>query len=175
MSEPEELFELRVAWQRQDPAIERDADLFWSANKVLPQSASVSDRLNEICIVAYAERALVAVSTAVVRYVAFLGARLAMFRCSISTEYRGKKLSYAMMTRAREVLEEWSAAHPEEKVMGMTTVAQTQTAYLGDGPGVFKGSGLTFVGWTANGERMRVAWFDHATIPRSPPGSRAQS
>jgi hypothetical protein len=94
-----------------------------------------------------------------------------MFRCSITREHRGQMLSYGLMTRARHLIEAWSLANPEEKVMGMATLAQTKDAFLGDGPGVFKGSGLSFVGWTANGERMRVAWFEHARIPRSPPAS----
>jgi len=163
-------FDLRVAWHRHDASIERDAELFWREQKVLASVTSVSDRLNELCIVAYGGDRLVAVSTAGLRQIDFLGARVAMFRCAIARGFRGHRLSYDLMTRARQVLEEWSLANLDERVMAMVTIAQTKDAYLGDGPGVFKGSGLTFVGWTANGERMRVAWFEHARIPRFPPG-----
>lgn len=175
MSNPDRPFDLRVAWRRHDPAMERDAERFWMTHKVLPRDADVPARLGELCIVAYDGERLVAVSTAGLREVAFLGSRLSIFRCAIAPESRGKRLSYAIMARARQVIEEWSAAHREERVMGMATIAQTKEAFLGDGPGIFKGSGLAFVGWTANGERMRVAWFEHSTIPRFPPGSDRQA
>ena len=174
MSVSGDSLDLRVAWHRHDASIERDAELFWREQKVLNSGTSIADRLNELCVVAYVGDRFVAASTAGLRHIDFLGARVAMFRCSISREFRGRRLSYDLMTRARQVIEEWSAANPDEKVMAMTTVAQTKDTYLGEGPGVFKDSGLTFVGWTANGERMRVAWFEHARIPRFPPGWESQ-
>jgi hypothetical protein len=170
MSNISDSFDLRVAWRRHVPAIERDAELFWSEQKVLGPETSVADRSKELCIVAYQHGQIAAVSTAGLRQINFLGARVAMFRCTIAKEFRGRRLSYELMTRARQEIEAWSAANLDEKVMAMATIAQTKDAHLGDGPGVFKGSGLTFVGWTANGERMRVAWFKHARIPRFPPG-----
>jgi hypothetical protein len=170
MSEIERPLEFRAAWRRADPAIERDAAAFWATYDLLPPDSTADERFRELCIVAYDGAKVAAVSTAAIREVAFLGVRLAMFRCAVSPESRRKRLSYAMMTRAREVIEEWSAAHKEEEVMGMATVAQTNEAFLGRGPAIFEGSRLVFVGWTEKGERMRVAWFGHATVPRFPPG-----
>ncbi|HUJ48155.1 MAG TPA: hypothetical protein VLV55_13555 [Rhizomicrobium sp.] len=169
MSDGENTLEYRVAWRADDAACERDAELFWLEMKNLPSGADAEKRAKELCILVYDAGRLIAVSTAGLRHIGFLGARLAMFRCTIARDYRGHNLSYDLMTRARQVLEAWSLAHPEDEVMGMATIAQTKDAFLGDGPGVFKGSGLTFIGWTANGERMRVAWFEQARIPRSPP------
>ena len=141
MSEPRMASELRVAWRRNDFAMERDAELFWTNHKVLPRDTIISERLKELCVLAYSGEQLVGVSTAGVRQVAFLGVRLAIFRCAISPESRGQRLSYAMMTRAREAIEEWSAAHREEEVMGMATIAQTQNAFFWRWPGGLQGFG----------------------------------
>ena len=171
MTGSNESLELLAVWRRRDPNVERDAEIFWRERMVFGSDTSIAERLNELCVVAYEREHgnLIAVSTAGLRQIDFLASRVAMFRCTITPEYRGRRLSYDLMTRAREVIEEWSAVNPGENVKAMATIAQTQEAHLNDAPGVFDGSGLTFVGWTANGERMRVAWFKHARIPRFPP------
>jgi len=72
-----------------------------------------------------------------------------------------------MLAKSREILEQWSAANPKEEVLGMGTIIQTRV-YDERGPAraLLRDTRLEFIGWTANGEPMRVAWFEHGTIPR---------
>jgi hypothetical protein len=166
--------ELRAAWLRKDPVIERDAELFWRNEQLLPRDIDPSERLAELCMAGYEGSTLISVSTARIRFVGFLGVKLAMLRVAIAREKRRNRLGTIMLAESRELLEQWSAANPAEEVMGMGTVTQTR-AYDERGParGFLRSSHLGFIGWTANGEHMRVAWFEHGRIPvRRPDAQR---
>jgi hypothetical protein len=164
--QPRSNIALRTAWRRNDPAIERDAELFWRKERLLPESENIGERLKGLCLAGYDGETLVALSTARIRYVAFLGAKLWMLRVAVAAEQRRNRLATHIQTASREMLEGWSAANMAEEVMGVATIQQT-SAFDGRGPrrGYLPDSHLNFIGWTANGEMMRVAWFDHGTVP----------
>lgn len=123
---------------------------------------------------------LIARVTGRIRYIDSLGVKFAMMLAAVSSDKRQNGLATVVKAEARELLERWSAVYPSEDVMGSGTVTQT---------GVYddcelarrssRSSHLCFVGRTANGEAMRVAWFDHGTIPRcrrqAPPVQQAGS
>jgi len=162
--------ELRLAWRQNDPTIERDAELFWRKEQLLPPGTDLGQRLGELCLAGYDGDKLIAVSTARVRYIDFLGSKLAMLRVATAREMRQKNLALFLVSQSRPPLEEWSAANPQEQVMGMGTITQTHVwDEQGPRPAIGPDSGLVFIGWTANNEHMRVAWFKHATIPRQRP------
>ena len=168
--EPRTYIEFRRAWRRTDPEIERDAELFWRREGLLSASAHIGSRLPELCLAGYDGEELIALTTARIRYIDFLGVKLAMLRVATASHKRKNRLATIIQAEARELLELWSADNLAEEVMGMGTVTQTH-AFDGLGParGFLRASHLGFVGWTANGEAMRVAWFDHGTIPRKRP------
>jgi hypothetical protein len=115
---------------------------------------------------------LVALSSARIRYIGFLGVKLAMLRMAIAADQRRNRLATFIQAESRELLEQWSAANPAAEVMGVGTITQTRVME-GRGParGFLRGSHLGFIGWTANGEPMRVAWFEHGRIPERQPES----
>jgi hypothetical protein len=152
------------AWQEADPVIERDALVFWETHSLMPKNAVVSNRLRELCTAAYDGDRLIAISTAKLTEVAFLRSRIAMWRCAIAPDRRGRHLSTEMGRYSRQVLEEWSRANPHERVMGMGTTVQTANLDQKKKRPVWKASGLVFVGYSAQDQQIRVAWFDHAEI-----------
>lgn len=154
----------KSAWLKKDPVIERDTLAFWQASNLLPKNALPADRLRELCTVAYDGGRLIAVSTAKITEMDFLRSRIAMWRCSIAPDMRGKHISTEMGRVSRQVLEEWSLAHPEERVMGMGTAVQTANLDQKKKRPIWKASGLTFVGYSNQGQQIRIAWFDHAEI-----------
>jgi hypothetical protein len=168
----------RPAWRLRDAAVERDAELFWRRERLLPQVADVGERLTELCMAGYDGETLVALTTARIRYVGFLGVKLAMLRVATTAEHRRSRLATFIQAESREYLEQWSAANPDEEVMGMGTIYQVaDTGRNPPTPAYFPGAHLSFIGWTGNGEQMRVAWFDHGRVPirrpdapLSPPG-----
>ena len=160
--------ELKPAWRLSDPAIERDAEIFWRREKLLRKAADVASRLGEICLAAYDGDELIGLSTSQIKFFDFLGVKLATLRLATARSARRNHLSLWMGYQTRLVLEAWSLAHPEEEVMGMGVVSQAayeQTTAL-RAPAIRRGSGSHFIGWTANGDPMYVAWFAHGTFPR---------
>ena len=99
-----------------------------------------------------------------------------MLRVAVAPDKRQNRLATIIQAESRELLEGWSAANLEQEVMGMGTVTQTH-AFDERGParGYLRSSHLAFIGWTANGERMRVAWFEHGRIPLSRPEPQSMS
>jgi hypothetical protein len=157
---------LRPAWRLQDPVIQRDAEIFWQKERLLPKDADVPERLSELCMAGYDGNALIALTTARIRHIGFLGVKLAMLRVAIDSDKRRNRLATIIQAESRELLEQWSLANPAEEVMGMGTVTQTHAFdERGWSRGYLRSSHLGFIGWTANGEHMRVAWFEHARIP----------
>jgi hypothetical protein len=168
----------RPAWGVNDPVIERDAELFWRKERLLGPADDVGARLKELCMAGYDGDTLVAVTTARIRYIGFLGVKLAMLRVAIATEQRRSRVGTFIQAESRELLEQWSAANPAEEVMGMGTILQVADSGRNPAtPAYYPSSHQSFIGWTANGEQMRVAWFEHGRIPfrrpdapLSPPG-----
>jgi hypothetical protein len=164
--EPRTNVALRKAWRLGDPAIERDAELFWREQRLLLETSDIGERLKELCLAGYDGEALVALSTVRITYVAFLGVKLAMLRMAVAREQRRNRLGTHILSASREMLEQWSIENPAEAVMGMATVEQNPPlAERGPPRAYLRDAHLNFIGWTGNGEMMRVAWFDHGTVP----------
>lgn len=156
--------EWRTAWRLADPKIEADAKALWRRLSVLPEGVDPDLRADELVSAAYVGDQLVAVSTAFIREIEFLRRRFAMFRCVVAPEFRRHSVSRKISGHSREVLEKWSFDRPEEEVMGMATVVQNDEIKAKPRGAIWRSSGLTLVGYTNDGEEIRVAWFDHARV-----------
>jgi len=161
--------ELKPLWRApREAAIDRDVLAFWKANNLIPKDSRGEDRLNQLVAVGYDGDALVAVATAFIGHVDFVNCKLAMFRCAVSPEKRRSRISTVITAFARETLEAWSAAHPEEAVLGMGSVTQARE-FEGRAARMFmRSTHLGFVGWTSTGHPFRIAWFEHAQVPPKP-------
>ena len=118
--------QLRPAWRRKDPVIERDAKLFWRAEQLLRATADLEARVAELCLAAYDGDTLIGLTTARVRYIGFLGVKLAMLRVAVASDKRKYRVASILQPESRELLEQWSAANPAEEVLGMGTVVQAR-------------------------------------------------
>jgi GNAT superfamily N-acetyltransferase len=157
------------AWRREDPKVAADVRAFWTA---LGLSAEECERrLAELCVVVYVDGELAGVSTAVPTYWLPLRATFANLRCAVAPAFRRHDLAARILSHARIVLEAWSAAHPEERLMGYGVVLQS--AELRDKQREplwpYLGVDLTLVGYNERGEQMRVCWFNHARLDETAP------
>jgi len=160
----------RPAWRRGDAAIASDARAFWQRLNILPPTTGVETRLDEICAVAYEGHQLVAVATAVIREVEFVRCRLAMFRCSVDPDARRLRLATQITIYSRKLLELWSLENPDEQLMGMGTVVQSQDLLDREARrSMLRSTKLGLVGFTETNEPIRIAWFEHATLRDAPP------
>ena len=153
--------EVRIAWRRDDPAIEADAIDFWTRLALLPPEVRPEQRAKELIAAAYMHGRLIAVSTATIEWIDFLRARFAVVRGATDPEHRRSRAQLALAVPSREALQRWAIDHPEEKLAG--GLAVVERAEWGDFASlpVWPESELMVVGHTADGRQIRAAWFDH--------------
>ena len=175
MPESELNFDIRAAWRRKDPAIERDAELFWLANNALPPGTDVGARLSELCAAAYVRDKLVGISTTPIREINFLRTKLAMLRVLVSTDVRVQNVARRLGVFSRDLLEAWSKENPNEGVMGLGAVIQSPLLVKNVTEAVYPETKLAFIGYTQEGFQMRVFWFAHATVSTYWPGDNSES
>lgn len=156
--------EIRPAWRREDPELERDVVAFWRRLEILPPHVAPEARAKELCCLGYADGEVAAVSTAVIEVLPFLRARFALLRVAVSPAHRRRHLALDIVKASRHVLEQWSRGAPQEKVQGVAAVIQAanleERKRLPRWPDV----GLDLVGYTDDGQQIRVGWFDHARL-----------
>ena len=111
-------FDVRIAWRRDDTAIEADAIDFWTRNDLLPDAVYPAQRAKELTGVAYKARKLVAVATATLEHISPLRARFAVLRAATDPAYRRSHAQRALGVPIREAVRSWAEANPGEKVAG---------------------------------------------------------
>ncbi len=153
--------EVRVAWRRDDPQIEPDAIAFWKRIGVLPKSVDPAARAKELIAAAYKEGQLIAVATAVIEPVEFLGVRMAVLRGATDPAHRRARAQLALAVPSHDALRDWALANPEEKLAGaIAFVAPGEWGEFTSLP-VWPGSELEVAGYTADNQQIRIRWFDH--------------
>lgn len=158
---PEQLapgFDFRPAWRLGDAAIERDAIDFWTRTGILPAGVTPQQRARELVAVAYREGRMVGVLTAKVGRLDQVRARLAFIRAAVGPEHRRGHISLVLYLYARDLLERWSAEHPEERLAGLGAFVEgrelAERARRGNGP-----TRLGLIGFMPDGRQIRVCWF----------------
>jgi hypothetical protein len=156
--------DLRRAWRSDDAAIATDVKAFWARWSLLPPDVDPDQRVKEVILAGYAGGRLVAVSTAVIEFVPFLRTRMAVYRCAMDPEFRRQMLSMLITAHSVKALERWSLETPGEAVMGVMAVLEADTYRRKSHPHRAPETRLSLVGFTPAGEKIVVAWFDHAEV-----------
>ncbi|HYJ29958.1 MAG TPA: hypothetical protein VEW25_06415 [Allosphingosinicella sp.] len=159
-------YDLRPAWRRGDADIERDAIAFWNRLGILPQGVRPEDRARELVAVAYQGDRLVGVATAALGRIEALKARFAMLRGAVEPEHRRSRLGFDLAVLSRELIETWSRAHPEERVLGLGAIVESPDLAERARRPLWPQTRLNLIGYTPEGRQIRVAWFAHAELDR---------
>jgi GNAT superfamily N-acetyltransferase len=152
------------AWGKIDPQHAVQAMRFWKAIGI--SLAQQQERLSEICAFAYVDGTFAGVSTARLQHYPMLRARMAYYRCAVVPEFRRRDISYRLSGHSRRLLEKWSRAHPEERVMGLAAEIEARE-YLGkqlEPTWPEHGLDLNLAYYLPSGRQLRVAWFKHARL-----------
>ncbi len=157
-------FELRPAWRRNDPAIGRDAVEFWNRVKVLPPDVQPEDRVSELAAVTYDGDKVIAVATAQIARIKTLHGRFAGFRCAVDPAYRQQGLAKALTIYSRDLIEDWSREHPEEKVLGLAAIVESPDLAEPLRNPVWPETRFNLAHFLPNGRQLRIAWFAHARL-----------
>ncbi|SRR5258706_6532687 len=161
---------LKPAWHLADPAIERDAELFWRALKNPAARFDVDARRAELCGAAYLGGKLVGISTAEPRRIPRLRCKLVMYRTLVSREVRKQDIASKLAVFSRDLLETWSRENPQEEILGVGAVIQSRALVENIPLPVYPDTKLSLFGYTQEGFQMRVYWFAHARISTYWPG-----
>lgn len=162
--EPATGVDLRPAWRRDDPDIERDAVAFWRRLAILPPDTTAERRSKELAAAAYEGDRLVGVTTIVLSPLEPLRARFAFIRGAVDDAARRRHVGYSLLLYTRDLIERWSADHPEEGVLGLAAVIETPDLAAWQREPVWPITRLNLVGYNEKGRQIRVAWFDHARV-----------
>ena len=157
-------FDFRPAWQLDDPSIGRDAIAFWNRVGILPPGVRPEDRVGELVAVAYRNRAVIGVATAQLTHIKTLHGRFAAYRCAVDPAHRRQGLALALTIYARDLLEQWSLEHPEEKVLGLAAVVENPDLAVRLREPVWPTLRLNLAHFLPDGRQLRVAWFAHARV-----------
>jgi hypothetical protein len=154
-------FQVRIAWRRDDAATEADAIAFWNRIGVLPKGVDPAERAKELIAAAYKDGRLIAVATAAIEHIEFLGVRMAVLRGATDPAHRRGHAQLALAVPSHDALRDWALAHPEERLAG--AIAFVAAAEWGDFTRlpVWPESELEVAGYTADNQQIRVRWFDH--------------
>jgi GNAT superfamily N-acetyltransferase len=157
-------FDIRPAWRLADPQIERDAIAYWTRTGLLPPDVEPADRARELVAVAYSGDRIIGATTATVNHYGPLRARFAFLRGAVDPAFRRRQVGRTLLQFSRPLLEQWSAAHPEEKVLGLGSIVEgNEFAALRQFP-VSPDGQLVLVGYLDDGRQIRVSWFAHARV-----------
>lgn len=157
-------FTVRAVWGEPDLKVRADAVALWAELGILPAQVDPESRADELCTVAYVGERLVGVCTVTFQRLESLRRRFGFFRVLVHPDFRRLGINGELNHAAHDAIEAWSRAHPDEKVMGMAAIIQNRGLLASRQPAFYPGRGLTLVGYTAGGERIRVAWFAHARL-----------
>ena len=154
--------DLRAAWRRDDPDIVRDALAFWERLGILPPDVRPEDRARELAAAAYRDGRLIGVSTATITSYPPLRAKFAFMRSAVDPDARRSLISTALTAFTRDVIEQWSVEHPEERVFGLAAIIESADLRQRQRDPVWPNTRLNLVGHLGDGRQVRVAWFGHA-------------
>ena len=161
---------MRVAWRRDDAAIEADAIEFWTRNGLLPEGVDPAARAKELIAAAYKDGRLAAVATATIGRMDFLRANFAIIRGATAPEFRRSHAQLSLSAPGRAAMHAWARDHPEEKYAG--AIVFVDRGEWGDfcRLPVWPESELEVVGYDQHGRQIRVRWFEDFRYDGPPEG-----
>jgi hypothetical protein len=133
----------------------------WTRLNILPPDVDPEERVREVVLAAYRGDSIAAVAGASLLYLPGLRCRMALYRSVIGPTKRGGELSALIARRSRAVLEQWSQENPSEGVMGIAARLPASEVKI---PPREASMGLALAGFSKDGERLMVTWFDHALV-----------
>jgi hypothetical protein len=157
--------EYKNAWQKSDPKLIEDAVSLWNAHNVMTRGIDPADRVSEICALAYFDAEPIGVATINIRRFGQVRSNIAFARCFVTPDHREKDAARWLMVRCKEYVGAWSKENQELGVRGMAVVVQSPKLVPIARDPVWENTLLGLVGFTKEGDQVRLTWFDHVKFP----------
>jgi hypothetical protein len=163
----------RTAWRRDAPHEHRDALDFWEAQATLPGTVDLSERTRELITNAYLGDRLVGVTTGVVARLPQFAREFVFIRCTVDAAARRSGIAHHLTEYACRVLAQWARSDPANRIAGVAAIVESpELAEFSRNPvwpliepdaGDLRG-GPALVGFTREGQQVRVCWFSHTVV-----------
>jgi len=163
----------RTAWRRDAPQEHRDALDFWAAHAILPETVDPSERARELIANAYLGDRLVGVTTGVVARLPQFAREFVFVRCAVDPAARRSGVAYHLTEYASRTLAQWARSDPDNRIAGTAAIVESpDLAGFSHTPiwpliepdaGDLRGGGV-LVGYTRDGQQVRVCWFSHTVV-----------
>lgn len=148
--------EFRDVWRANDPQAEADAIAMWQRMGNLPQGVNPHARAKELCVVAYENQRLIAITTVTLDMLQVVRTKMAFFRALVDDQHRAQKILVPLTYALHQAMERYAQAHPELKIGGTAAVvAAPNTIYKPIGS-----AEMILVGYTPRNEPVLLRWFD---------------
>ena len=136
----------------------------WKKYNLLSKGESGMERAQQVAIIVKNKNhEIIGISTAYSTYVKQLKNTLFVFRCMLIPEYRYPGLLTKLTVITRDYLEYIHKNH-EPLCIGLITEVQNPKLAKYRREAVYPGSGFIFIGYTKNGNQVRVYYFKGAKI-----------
>jgi hypothetical protein len=151
----------KVAWQKKDEKIMKDAIGFWAGIGAVKDPSQGMKRAQFLCVVAYDGESMIAVSTIEVGMLPQVYAKVGYFRCLVHPQYRRRHIATELANRCLVVTEEWSLENPSFGVLAFAIRVETPALVMKSYKPVWNNK-LHFIGYTQEGLPLYLKWFKHA-------------
>lgn len=153
-------YELRPAWQLDDPQIEADAVAFWNRMAILPRGVEAVQRAKQLVAVVYRDNEIVGVMTATIERVEQVRTRLAMIRSAVDPAHRRAQLLRALTWYSRALLERWSRDNPHERLGGLGAIIESEQLTEFAKQPYWAPTRFILAGFLPDGRQLRISWFE---------------
>lgn len=167
MSESTNEITYKIAWQKKDEKIAKDACAIWKEMGALKDLSQGIERAKMLCVVAYDGDKLVAVSTTAVDVQQQVYVKACHFRCVVRPEYRRRHIATELAMRCLVVTEEWSKENPSYKVLAFVIRVETQDLMMKCYKPVWNNK-INFIGYSEQGMPLYLRWYRHAYLGEEP-------
>ena len=153
-------------WMTKTPALQAELIDFWLRTGALPTREQAEARVPQAMLLARAASSgqIVAVSTVYVQFNQQLGHPFYYFRCFVEEAHRRSALAINLLTLVYDELNARFVAGEQPQILGMVLEVQNAAINQQFTQAVWPRTGFVYIGRNAQGDYVRVAYFDGARI-----------
>lgn len=153
-------------WAAQTAELNAEIIDFWLRTGALPTREQAAARVAQATLIARttANGQIVAVSTIYVQFNQQLGHPFYYFRCFVEETHRRSALAINLLATVRDELNARFVAGEQPQILGMVLEVQNAAINQHLTQAVWPRTGFVYIGRNAQGDYVRVAYFDGARI-----------
>ena len=151
-------------WMEKTEDLINEIASVWENYSALPEGEKTFDRAKQVVYLARnAEGQIIAISTAYPSYIKRLNNHFFAFRCFLTPENRIPGLMTKITALTLEYLETVQNNY-DPKMIGVITEVQNERLHEHRREAVYPETGMVFIGYSKNGNQLRVSYFKGARI-----------